>query len=306
MISEQKLVTDLQSEDAGVRFSAWRQAGDAPVSAIPQLGKLAASERPGVAKAAREALAAMVHSAGKETGTGKRAAVVKGLVGLTAPVSPLPVRVHAFRLLSHIAEEDSVAAIAKEIHNPELAEEVVSCLERIPGKASIDALLAAYEKAPDSFKPRILAALGHRRAPEAVPLCLEAIGSQNQEIALAGVKAFGRIGREPAETPRFPAGDHFSPWEKIELLDSMLRYADAQAAEGSATEALALYRIVLKREEEHWQCAAVIGIAKIGTAEAAAAILPLLDSPNPRVRITARNAWRQMAAGGRGSPRAGF
>lgn len=297
MISEQKLLADLQSASADVRFAAWRQAGEAPTSVIPQLGRLAGSSQPGIAKAAREALAAMVHAVGKDPGAPRRAAVVEGLLGLTGAAYALPVRIHALRLLSHIAGEKAVPAIAKLIENPELAEEAVYCLERIPGQASIEALMAAYPGAPDAFKPRILAALGHRRAPEAAGLCLEAMGSPDPEIALAAVKAFGRIGRQPADQRRFPSPEKFSGWAQIELLDSMLRYADAQREAGNLAEALAIYRVVLKQEAEHWQCAAVIGIGKVGTAEAAAAIFPLLKSSNSKVRITARKAWREMAAG---------
>lgn len=297
MITEQKLLADLQNANADVRFAAWRQAGDAPASVIPQLGRLAGSSQPGIAKAAREALATMVHAVGKDPGAPRRAAVVEALIGLTGPAYALPVRIHALRLLSHIAGENAVPAIAKLTQNAELAEEAVFCLERIPGQASIQALMAAYPGAPDAFKPRILAALGHRRAPEAVDLCVEAMGSPDPEIALAGIKAFGRIGKQPADERRFPSPDKFSGWARIELLDSMLRYADSQREAGNLAEALAIYRLVLKQEAEHWQCAAIIGIAKIGTAEAAVAILPMLKSANSRVRIAAQKAWREMAAG---------
>jgi len=297
MISEQKLLADLQSSDAEVRFAAWRQAGEAPASAIPQLGRLAGSPQPGIAKAAREALATMVHAVGKDPAAPRRAPVVGGLLALTGPAYALPVRIHAFRLLSHIAGEEAVAAIARQIQSAELAEEIVYCLERIPGQAPIQALMAAYPAAPDAFKPRILAALGHRRAPEAVALCLEAMDSPDPEIALAAVKAFARIGRPLPEGRRFPDPEKFSAWGRMELLDSMLRYADAQAEAGKLAEALAVYRLVLRQQAEHWQCAAIIGIARLGTAEAAATILPMLRSADSRVRITAQKAWRGMAAG---------
>ncbi len=295
MISEQKLLADLQSASADVRFAAWRQAGEAPASVIPQLGRLAGSPQPGIAKAAREALAEMVHAVGKDPAAPRRAAVVDGLIGLTGPAYALAVRIHAFRLLSHIAGEEAVPAVARQIHNPELAEEVVYCLERIPGPAAIEALTAAYPKSPDSFKPPILAALGHRRAAEAVPLCLEAMSSPDPDIALASVKAFARIGRPLPAGRRFPEPGRFSAWGRIELLDSMLRYADAQAVAGNSAETFSVYRALLAQPEEHWQCAAAIGLARLGTAEAASVLLPLLDSPDRRVRITARQAWQAMA-----------
>ncbi len=295
MADDQKFLADIQSDNADVRFTAWRQAGEVSPAVIPQLGKQAASDNPGMAKAAREALTTMAHFVGKNPAAANRAAVVKGLLGLAGPGSAASVRVHAVRLLSNIAGEDSAPAIAKWIQTPELAEEVAFCLERIPGSAPNKALIAAYKDAKDEFKPRILAALGHRRAAEAVGLSVEAMRSPNLEIAVAGVKAFGRIGRKPASAPRYPDTKAMSEWQRIDQMDSLLRYADAQAKEGSVAEAIGVYRTALARSEEHWQCAAVIGLAKIGTAEAAAAILPKLKSENPKVRITAENAWKGMA-----------
>jgi len=295
MPDEKLFLTELQSDNADVRFAAWRRAGEEAASAIPQLGKLAASDKPGVAKAAREALSALTHAVGKDPKAAKRPAVVKGLLDLTGAAYAMPVRVHALRLLSGIAGEDSVPAIAREIHNAELREEVVYCIERIPGPAPIQALIKAYPEAKDDFKPRILAALGHRKAAEAVELSVQAMGSANKEIAMAGLKALARIGKKPATAPRLPDLASMSEWEKIERADSLLRYADAQAKEGNSDEAMHIYLEALKRPEEHWQSAGVIGLAKLGTPEAVAAILPKLKSDNSKVRLTAERAWKGMA-----------
>src|SRR5947209_9856320 len=294
MADDRKFLADIQSDSADTRFAAWRQAGDASPAVIPQLGKLAARQT-GVGKAAREALTTMVHSVGKDPAAANRSGVVQGLVEIGGVGYQLPVRVHAFRLLSNIAGEDAVPAIAKWMSGPELREEVVYCLERIPGEASNKALIGAYKDAPDEFKPRILAALGHRRAQSAVNLCLEAMRSPNKDIAVMGARAFGRIGRKPATAPRYPDFTALSGTQVTDVIDGMLRYADAQVKEGNMAEAMAVYKSALERPQEHWQCAAVIGLARIGSAEAAAAILPKLKSDNRTVRITAESAWKSMA-----------
>lgn len=284
-MDNQQFVRDLQSDNADARFAAWRQAGDVPPSVIPQVGKLAGSQNPGVAKAGREALTTMVHSVGKDPAAANRAAVVSGLLELTGASNPLPVRVHAMRLLSNIAGEDAVPAIAKQLASAELREEAAFTLERIGGPAATRAFLSAYRDAKDDFRPRILAAFGHLRAAEAVDVLVEAMRSTNRDVALAGAKAFGRIGRKPAGS--MPSTDH---------ADSQIRYAEGRARDGDTAEALRVYRTMLDRPEEHLQSAAVIGIAKLGTPEAAAAILPKLKSSNSKVRITAANAWKGMAA----------
>lgn len=296
-----KFLGDIRSDNPDVRFAAWRQAGDADPATIPQLGQIAGAENPGVAKAAREALTTMVHSVGKEATAPRRAGVVKGLLEISGAAYSTPVRALAYRLLSQIAGDDAVPVIAKSIHDPDLREEVVFCLERIPGSASLKALQSSYREAKDEFKPRILAALGHRRYDEASGLCLEAMRSSNKEIALAAMKAFARIGRKPSAAPRFPDGAGLSDWQKIELMDSVLRYADALANQGNHAEAMRYYRMALDRPEEHWQSAAIIGIAKMGTPEAAMAIFPKLSSTNRIVRITAENAWKGIARAAAGS-----
>jgi len=295
MADDQQFLTDIQSDNADVRFAAWRRAGEVSPAVIPQLGKQAASDNPGMAKAAKEALTTMTHFVGKDPGSPNRAAVIKGLLELAGPASPTAVRVHAIRMLSCVAFEDSAPAIAAWIQTPELGEEVAFCLERIPGNAPIKALVAAYKTAKDEFKPRILAALGHRRAAEGVALSVEAMRSPNRDIAVAGVKAYGRIGRKPLTAPKLPDTKVMSEWQRIEQQDSLLRYADAQAREGNAAEAIAGYKAALALSEEHWQCAALIGLARIGTPEAAALIHTRLRSDSPKVRITAQNAWKSMA-----------
>jgi len=294
MADDRKFLADIQSDNADTRFAAWRQAGEASPAVIPQLGRLGANQT-GVGKAAREALTTMVHSVGKNPASANRTGVVRGLLEISGPDYALTVRVFALRLLSNVASEDSAPAIAKWISGAELREEVVYCLERIPGEASNKALMAAYKDAPDDFKPRILAALGHRRAPGAVGLCLEAMRSPNKDIAVMGARAFGRIGKKPATAPRYPDIKGLSDTQATDVMDGMLRYADAQVKEGNMAEAMAVYKGALERPQEHWQCAAVIGLARIGSADAAAAILSKLKSDNRTVRITAENAWKSMA-----------
>jgi HEAT repeat protein len=292
----QKFLAGIESSNPDERFAAWRAGGAVSPSVIPQLGKLAASDKPGIAKAALEALTTMTHSVGKDAKSANRAEVIQGLLALSSVAYALRVRTHAFRLLSNIAVEDSVPAIAKEIQNSGLREEVVYCLERIPGDAAIQALTNAYKSASDDFKPRILAALGHRRASSATQLCIEAMGSANKEIAIAGAKAIARIGPSSGAEPAFPVEAGLSEWQKTERIDSILRYADAQANAGNAAGAIGAYRAILNLPQEHFQCAAIIGMGKLATPEAAALIMPKLKSPIRKVRITALNTWRRIAS----------
>ena len=95
----------------------------------------------------------------------------------------------------------------------------------------------------------------------------------------------------------FPETDSLSEWQMTEFDDSQLRFADAQLERGNAEEAQAIYMEALERDEEHLQCAAIIGLANVASAEAAAAIYPKLSSDDNTVRLTARQAWARLAAG---------
>jgi HEAT repeat protein len=147
----------------------------------------------------------------------------------------------------------------------------------------------------DGFKPRILAALGHRRVEAAAPLCARAIASPDLNVAVAAMKALARIGRDPGMKVTPPKSDALTGFQLVELADSSLRYADAMAQGGRTEEAIELYRLALDRPEEHLQCAAIIGLGKLRSAQAAELIDPKRSSGQRNVRITAEKVWAAMA-----------
>jgi HEAT repeat protein len=290
-----KFLADIRNANADVRYGAWSRAGEMDPEVIPTLGKLLVAEQPGVRKAAGEALKNIVHSVGKTPGGARRAAVVRQLIALTTDGQPVWVRTVALRHLSLIGGDETVPVAAKLLRNAELQEEAAFCLERIPGSASTAALMSALPEVGDAFKPRILAALGHRGAEEAADLCGAAVGSKNLDIAMAGMKATARIGKTLAVELKLPSYDSLSGWQKVEYSDSVLRYADEQVRRGATDHAVKLYRDFLNRPEEHLQCAAIIGLSKTNTPEAASLIFTKLRSDNNNVRITAMKAWAAMA-----------
>jgi HEAT repeat protein len=295
--ASEKFLSDVRNDDAEVRFAAWSRAGEMDPEVIAPLGKLLVADQPGVRKAADESLKRIVHGVGKQPAGARRAAVVKGLIALTADGQSNWTRTMALRHLSLIGGEETIPAAAKLLVDVELREEAVFCLERIPGNASIRALINALSNVNDSFKPRILAALGHRRAEEATEICAAAIGSPNPDIMMAGLKAAARIGRKPETAVKAPSYESLTGWQKTEYTDSALRYADDQVRRGNIQEAVKYYTDFLNRPEEHLQCAAIIGLGRTGVPEAAGLIYPKLKSPNNTVRITAHNVWTSMGKG---------
>jgi len=103
-----------------------------------------------------------------------------------------------------------------------------------------------------------------------------------------------RIGKKPSADPKRPDYNSLSGWQKVEYADSALRYADDQVRRGNSGEAIKIYRDVLNSPQEHLQCAAIIGLSKTNTPEAAGLIFTKLKSDNNTVRITAGKAWAAM------------
>jgi HEAT repeat protein len=292
--ASEKFLAGIQSDDVEVRFAAWSRAGEADPEVIPELGKLLVAEQPGVRKAADESLKRMVHGVGKQPGGTRRAAVIQQLILLTADGQAGWTRTIALRHLSLIGGDETVPVAAKLLRNVELQEEAIFCLERIPGDVSTRTIITALSDVSDAFKPRILAALGHRKAEDAADICARALESPNVEIMMAGLKAEARIGKKPSVNLKAPNYESLTGWQKIDYTDSVLRYADDQVRRGNIDDAIRYYKDFLGRPEEHLQCAAIIGLSKTGSPEAAGLIFTRLKSSNNTVKITARKAWAAM------------
>jgi len=277
----EKFLAAIQSADADVRYAAWAKAAEADPEVIAPLGKLLSeAAQPGVRRAAGEALARMVHA--------RRGTIEKPLLALTAPDQPKWTRTVALRHLSSVGGDATVAAVARFLREPEIQEEAVFCLERIPGKASDDALLAALKDVKDDFKPRVLAALGHRKTEAAAEACAALMSSPNLDLAMAAMKAVARIGVKITTKAKAPDPEQLTGTRLTEFADSVLRYADALRDRGLLKEAGELYKLLLDRPEEHLQCAVLISVAKIPAAEVIEVIRGKLDSPHRNVRITAK------------------
>ncbi len=309
---EDEFLKGIRSEDEEANYKAWSTADQVDPSVVPTLCTLLTADKPNVRNAAAEALKNVTHGVGKTIDAARLGANVgrpddpgrmdrrQQVVGQFLAVlgnnkSSELAKTTVLRHLSLIATSDAVPEIAKFLMDEALNEEAAFCLERIPGKLSEEAMLNALPSVADEFKPRILAAVGHRQAEEAAGVCIDAMRSDDATMAMAGMKAWARIGVTTDQEVQLPERDKLNEWQRIEYDDSLLRYADARLAKGDAAEAAAIYRDALAREEEHLQCAGIIGLAKIDSAEAAAAIFPKLDSDHNTVRITARKAWEEIA-----------
>ena len=158
----EELIAHIRDESDTVRTDAWRGAGDVGAPAVKPLAAVMANDALEVARAAKRALWQIVRHGGRPGADAERKAVIAELIPLLADGQPDPVRREVLWMLSEIGGGESVEPIASVLYNKELREDARMALERIPGEASLDALEAALEAAPDDFKLNVAQSLRHR------------------------------------------------------------------------------------------------------------------------------------------------
>ncbi len=293
--SEQELkefIGKIQNENADVRYAAWRSAGPMGAPAVAPLGELVASENRGVAKAASEALKTIAHHASRPGAAAERKAVSAELVKLLAADKPFITRVRALELLALTADDEFVPPIARLLDDEKLREDARRALERIPGRASVQALVEALSKVPENFRPFVIHSLGQKNAVEALDTLVTCAESSNKPIAVAAYDAISRIDGLPTRRPQPAVGwEELSEREKVVVADAFLRFADRRVASGDTEMAAGIYRAVLARATgEHYKCAGLIGLAKIGSASVVEMMVPCLTDESPAVRRVAEEA----------------
>jgi len=297
--SEQEVkefIGKIQDGNADVRYAAWRSAGQVGAPAVAPLGELVASQNRGVAKAASEALKTIAHHASRPGATAERKAVSAELVKLLGAEKPLVTRVKALELLAFTADDEFVPPIARLLNDEKLREDARRALERIPGRASVQALMEALSKASEEFRPFIIHSLGQKNAVEALDALVGCAESSSRAIAVAAYKAISRIEGIPTRRPQPAVGqEELSKRERGDVADAFLRFADRRAAEGDSEMAVGIYRaIVARAQDEHFKCAGLIGLGKVGSAAEVGALVSCLTDESLVVRRVAEEALVSM------------
>lgn len=156
--SVDSLISQLKNKDDNVRGPAWRQAGSYGARAVKPLAELIGHPDLETDRAARRALAQIVHEAGQPGHSGQAKAVSAELAQLLSTQST-PIQSEALWLLSEIAGDAAVAAMANLLSNPQVREDARCALTRLPGRAATKALRRALISAPDEFKPALAQSL---------------------------------------------------------------------------------------------------------------------------------------------------
>lgn len=172
--------------------------------------------------------------------------------------------------------------------------EAASLAGKLADAGSVEPILARLEAEPDpQVREALLRALAHLRAPRAVPALLKDVGSDRAQVAAAAAVALEKTVAEHglAEGLREQAVEILLARHKAmasrsasaPLREALLR---AMGAVGSPTFVPVL-RASLTDEVATVRLAAVHALGELGDADAADAVLPLMNDPDRGIRRAA-------------------
>jgi HEAT repeat protein len=155
------LVARIKSKDDSIRGPAWQTAGSAGAPAVRPLAGVMMDPDFETARAAKRALYRIVRHAGRP-GAKHEAKAVSGELVLLLGSAPSRVRHEAVWMLSEIAEEKAVAAMAALLADPEVREDARCALMRLSGRKVTSAFESAFANAPEECKYALAEALRER------------------------------------------------------------------------------------------------------------------------------------------------
>ena len=155
------LIDDIRDGDDNVRGDAWQNAGPAGAAAIAPLSDLLVHENFEIARSARRAMENIVRHAGRPGASKEALAVEKALVPLLGHYNTR-VRRDALWMLSEIATDASVGAMARLLRDREVRDDARMAIQRVPGETATMMLQIALNAAPEDFRYNLAEALRKR------------------------------------------------------------------------------------------------------------------------------------------------
>lgn len=277
-------IADESPEAPDVRARAVADAGPLGAGAIGTLGQRLDADPP-IGPAACKALTRIVHHAARPGADAERAAVAAELAKLVATELSDTARREVIHLLSLVAGDNEVPALAALLEDKAVAQDACLALERIPGDASAQPLIGAIALSTPTLRLQLMSALASRRIFSAIPALKAEARGTDPEMAWAALDALARLGVPPLEvvapSPAFTK-------------EQRLAYGDAFIAAGHANEELGrndvaerIYAYVASSSPpDHRLCAALTGLARVGSEKLIPQALGVLAEPAVRAVAT--------------------
>ncbi len=311
------LLSKIESDEVDVRYAARTLAPKLGAAAVIPLGELIVHKKRESALTARAALERIVHHAGRAGGNVEREAVTAELAKLLGSGRPAPILREALHLIALIGGDGAVASVSPLLdHSDATVQEAARlALERIPGKASIAALLWAAKTLPGLRRVEIIYSLS-KKGDLSVAKDLAGIAKAGApELKVAAIEALARLGALEAGELIAAEIAKAPETERGRLFDEYLRLAD-QIRVSHASQAEAIYRRAfaeapLEHQRERALVAACppasmasLPLLVAGTGNGShrirrAAINRLDELKGPEVFTALEKAYASSAAGGK-------
>ena len=229
-------VVALAAMTGSVRVSLAQTA--TPAASLDDLLKQVATYDGGIDSAALWKLRDYVY-ARKDDPAGRAECEEKLLQFLKTSATPVA-RMAAIRHLRVIGSDRAVPALQAMLADERSADMAMYALQQIPGGAADTALMQALTTTTGATKTAVIAALGERRVPAAVPALAPLL--QQPAFGRAAAFALGRIGDGPAAAALVASYAGASADLKPVVASSILTCADRWLAAKNAGAALRLYQ----------------------------------------------------------------
>jgi HEAT repeat protein len=177
-----ELLAGIKSDSAEKRTKTWQSAGEVGAPAVKSLAKVMTDDNLEVARAAKRALWQIVRYTGRPGANKERRAVVVELIALLGDDQPVAVRQEVLWMLSEIGGRRDIEPIAGLMKNEDLREDARMALERMPNRRALAALNAAFEAAPEDFKPNLAQSLRKRGEQVAGYPCQKLVPTKKTDV----------------------------------------------------------------------------------------------------------------------------
>ncbi len=205
-----------------------------------------------------------------------------------------PQKSTACQQLRVIGTAKCVPALAALLGDERLSQAARYALEGMPCPEAGAALREALGKTSGLLKVGVIDSLGWRRDVAAAPVLVPLLSSSEAPIASAAATALGRIGSKEAIAALSAKRDKVSEAVQTALLESLLRCAEALAAEGNRKGALRLYGNVYRsKAPAPIHAAAWRGMAMSDAGQRAQLITKEVITPGASLRPVALKMIRE-------------
>jgi len=259
------LLEQLRSDKQEVQETAITALSRVGAPALEPLFDLLSVPEDAYTLATRSAVRAIVGYATRPGAGTERVAVANALLHQMRRDRPATVRRFALEWLSLVADGSNAPALVRLMTDPEVGEMARWVLIRLPGEAATQALCQAVATADTNGKLALLAALGERRSPLALPTIKPLLA--DPPLRAAAMQAIARIPSPDSES-LLGSCLHTGTYEGDDLAPALAAYArlgDTLAAAGQRDLALHVYHKALTQAAtEVAGCAALAGLGKVG------------------------------------------